>query len=158
VTALAGRGVQYPDDSAMCECSHHFRVHAESKLTAPSAICHGIIGSATPGPYEPCRCTGFKPWSGPRDSRTGEPVRPLIMVTDSPTIMTTDSRAPERGGLRWTKTVLLEIEVQVTSVEGHGEALNRVVKRVTEGGIGLLPDEHFTHWIAKVLSAKVSGG
>lgn len=68
--------------TAMCECSHHWLVHAESGRTAQSAVCHGYIGSATPGPlYDPCRCTGFRPWSGPRDSRTGEPVRALTLTT-----------------------------------------------------------------------------
>lgn len=38
---------------------------------------------ATPGPFELCRCTGFRPWSGPTDSRTGEPVRPLTLVADA---------------------------------------------------------------------------
>jgi hypothetical protein len=54
-------------------------VHGESGWTSKSDICHGWTGSATPGPYEPCRCTGFRPWSGPRDARTGEPVKPLTL-------------------------------------------------------------------------------
>lgn len=70
--------------AAMCECGHHWSVHAESGQTAPSAVCHGYVGSATPGPLrEPCRCQGFAQWPGPTDSRTGEPVRPLTLATDS---------------------------------------------------------------------------
>ena len=65
-------------------------------------------------------------------------------------------RAPDRGGRRWQKTVTLEIQVQVSSVEGHGEALTRAVKRVTEKGIERLAAEHSSEWDAKVLSAKVT--
>ena len=68
-------------DTAMCECSHHWYVHRESGYTNQAAICHGRVGSATPGPYEPCRCTGFAQWTGPRDSRTGEPIRPITLTT-----------------------------------------------------------------------------
>jgi len=68
----------------MCACSHHWSVHRESGQTAPGAACWGYIGSTTPGPLrEPCDCAGFEPWSGPRDARTGEPVRPLTLATDS---------------------------------------------------------------------------
>jgi hypothetical protein len=68
--------------SAMCECSHHWYMHAESGYTAPGAVCYGYIGSATPGPLrEPCRCPGFTAWNGPRDARTGEPVKPLTLTT-----------------------------------------------------------------------------
>jgi len=70
--------------TAICECSHHWSDHAQSGLTAASSICHGYTGSATPGPLrEPCACRGFAPWSGPVDSRTGEPVRPLTMTIDA---------------------------------------------------------------------------
>jgi hypothetical protein len=66
----------------MCECSHHWTVHAGSGQTADSAVCHGYTGSATPGPLrEPCRCTGFREWAGSWDSRTGLPVKPLIVST-----------------------------------------------------------------------------
>jgi len=68
--------------TAMCECGHHWGVHGQSGLTAPDAVCHGYAGSATPGPLrEPCACRGFAQWSGPRDTRTGEPVRPLTLST-----------------------------------------------------------------------------
>ena len=68
----------------MCGCSHHWSVHRESGQTAPGAACWGYIGSTTPGPLrEPCDCAGFEPWSGPRDARTGEPVCPLTLATDS---------------------------------------------------------------------------
>lgn len=71
-----------PPLNLMCECSHHWSVHAESGQTADSATCHGYTGSATPGPLrEPCRCTGFRGWSGPIDSRTGQPVKPLTVST-----------------------------------------------------------------------------
>jgi hypothetical protein len=70
--------------TAICECGHHWSVHAQSGLTAASAVCHGYAGSATPGPLrEPCACRGFAPWAGPVDSRTGEPVRPLTMTIDA---------------------------------------------------------------------------
>lgn len=66
----------------MCECGHHWSVHAESNETAQTAICHGYAGSDTPGPLrDPCRCTGFAQWAGPRDSRTGEPVRAITLTT-----------------------------------------------------------------------------
>lgn len=69
-------------DTAMCECSHHWGAHAASGQTANTAACHGYTGSATPGPLrESCRCTGFRPWAGPWDSRTGEPVKPLMVTT-----------------------------------------------------------------------------
>ena len=86
VDKMLGRGLRPlpPVLSAMCECSHPWDVHRESGQTGPDAICHGYIGSATPGPlYDPCRCLGFKAWSGPRDARTGEPVKPLTMVADA---------------------------------------------------------------------------
>jgi len=68
----------------MCACSHHWSVHRESGQTAPGAACWGYIGSDTPGPLrEPCACAGFVPWSGPRDARSGEPVLPLTLATDS---------------------------------------------------------------------------
>lgn len=69
--------------TAMCECGHHWHVHSQSGQTAPNAICHGYHGSATPGPYKPCDCRGFAQWSGPRDARTGEPVKPLTLSTAS---------------------------------------------------------------------------
>jgi hypothetical protein len=66
----------------MCECSHHWTAHAGSGQTADSAACHGYTGSATPGPLrEPCHCTGFREWAGSWDSRTGLPVKPLIVST-----------------------------------------------------------------------------
>lgn len=75
-------GEESPAGSLMCECSHHWSVHAESGQTANSAACHGYTGSATPGPLrEPCRCTGFRAWAGPWDSRTGLPVKPLMAST-----------------------------------------------------------------------------
>jgi hypothetical protein len=68
--------------TAICKCTHHWSVHAESRQTGPNAICHGYTGSATPGPFpEPCRCPRFRPWAGPWDSRTGEPVEPLTLTT-----------------------------------------------------------------------------
>ena len=71
-----------PQATPMCECSHHWGVHAESGQTANTATCHGYTGSATPGPLrEPCGCTGFRPWAGPWDSRTGMPVKPLTVTT-----------------------------------------------------------------------------
>jgi hypothetical protein len=76
---LSGPGI-----SLMCECSHHWYVHAASGKTARSKVCHGYTGNATPGPFPPpCICREFKPWAGPRDSRTGAPVRPLSLATDS---------------------------------------------------------------------------
>ena len=67
----------------MCACAHHWGVHRASGRTAPVAACWGYIGNATPGPLrEPCNCAGFEPWTGPTDSRTGEPIRPLTMATD----------------------------------------------------------------------------
>jgi hypothetical protein len=68
-------------ETAICGCGHHWHVHAASGLTANTDVCHGYIGSATPGPYEPCRCNGFAAWAGDRDSRTGEPVKPLMLTT-----------------------------------------------------------------------------
>lgn len=68
----------------ICECSHHLLMHPEGGQTAPDRRCWGYVGSATPGPLrQPCTCTGFRPWSGPRDSRTSEPVRPLTMAIDA---------------------------------------------------------------------------
>jgi hypothetical protein len=69
--------------TAMCECSHHWNVHYESdKRTGDPAACRGSLGNATPGPYRPCGCRGFAQWSGPRDARTGEPVRPIQLATE----------------------------------------------------------------------------
>jgi hypothetical protein len=78
-------GPRLPEDAGrMCECNHHWGVHRESGQTAPDLPCHGYTGNATPGPLrQPCLCTGFAPWTGPRDSRTGEPVRPLTMTIDA---------------------------------------------------------------------------
>ena len=69
--------------TSICECSHDWCMHGQSGWTSRSAVCHGWTGNATPGPYEPCRCAGFKPWNGPRDSRTGEPVGPLTVAVDA---------------------------------------------------------------------------
>ncbi len=67
--------------SAMCVCAHHWTVHAESGTTNADFVCHGYVGSDTPGPLRaPCRCVGFRPFSGPWDSRTGEPAPPLPVV------------------------------------------------------------------------------
>ena len=71
--------------TAMCACGHHWNVHyASDTRTGNPAICRGLHGNATPGPFRPCDCTGFEQWSGPRDARTGEPVRPLTLSTAMP--------------------------------------------------------------------------
>jgi hypothetical protein len=83
---------------AMCECSHHWYVHGASGMTAPDRPCHGYTGNATPGPLRDlCACASFRPWPGPRDSRTGEPVKPIAMVATAPG--TTTPAAAERE--RW---------------------------------------------------------
>jgi hypothetical protein len=78
-------------DTRMCTCSHHWNLHYASGQTGDPAICRGLHGNATPGPYWPCDCRGFEPWSGPTDARTGEPVHPITLATDS--------RAPARERL-----------------------------------------------------------
>ena len=68
--------------TAMCACGHHWNVHyASDTRTGDPAVCRGLHGTATPGPYRPCDCTGWEQWSGPRDTRTGEPVRPIQLAT-----------------------------------------------------------------------------
>ena len=82
-----------PSGTAMCECAHHWRMHSASGWTAPGAVCWGTHGSATPGPYEPCDCKAFAPWSGPTDARTGEPVKPLTMAADARVTTRSDAEA-----------------------------------------------------------------
>ena len=68
--------------TAMCACGHHWNLHyASDTRTGDPAVCRGLHGTATPGPYRPCDCTGWEQWSGPRDTRTGEPVRPIQLAT-----------------------------------------------------------------------------
>ena len=68
--------------TAMCACGHHWNLHyASDTRTGDPAVCRGLHGTATPGPYRPCDCTGWEQWSGPRDARTGEPVRPIQLAT-----------------------------------------------------------------------------
>lgn len=137
-----------PEDiTAMCECSHHWYVHSASGQTAPNKACHGYIGSATPGPYEPCRCTGFRQWSGPRDARTGEPVKPPTMAVDARVPPgARKSPAPVPGPLHWDDVPMysdkqLKDAVAKARAQGAAAERGRWARLVTQELLVMLVDQ-----------------
>ena len=128
-----------PQATAMCECSHHWRMHAESGYTSNSRPCHGTTGSATPGPYQPCNCQGFAPWGGPRDARTGEPVRPLMMTVDARQQPSAEPVLPQAITAEARATAIIAIAkalVDVASDFGNGNHIAGDALKFAEAALG----------------------